>query len=522
MRSICFYFQVHQPFRLRTYRFFDIGAKHDYYDESTNLFIMQKVAEKSYLPMNDLLLKLIKEYGSAFKVSFSISGTALEQFEEYAPKVLDSFKKLAATGNVEFLAETYAHSLASLISKQEFVSQVEKHVALIEKHFGKKPTTFRNTELIYSDEIGKMVSDMGYKLMLTEGAKHVLGWRSPNFMYASGPNPSLKLLLKNFRLSDDIAFRFSHQGWSEWPLTVEKFVDWLEKSDASEEVVNLFMDYETFGEHQWAETGIFEFMRALPQRVFSHSNFSFSTPSELAKKLQPVAPIHVPYPISWADEERDLTAWLGNDLQNEAFDKLYNLEDKVKRSNDPGILRDWNYLQTSDHFYYMCTKWFSDGAVHEYFNPYGTPYDAFINYMNVLSDFIIRLENGSPSFADEVNELKESASKIVEKGKKYIKVKADTASKKIEKTIQKSATKFEDIKEMSDDKIKKLIKESDINELAAAFKDAEKELVDKIIPNMNKQAKKTFNELQKELKIKKAEIKKYRNSVEKKLRDILD
>jgi len=507
---------------LRTYRFFDIAAKHDYYDESTNLFIMQKVAEKCYLPMNDLLLQLIKEYGSAFKVSFSISGTALEQFEEYAPKVLESFKKLAATGNVEFLAETYAHSLASLISKDEFVDQVEKHVAQIEKHFGKKPTTFRNTELIYSDEIGKMVSDMGYKLMLTEGAKHVLGWRSPNFMYASGPNPNLKLLLKNFRLSDDIAFRFSHQGWSEWPLTVEKFVDWLEKSDPSEEVINLFMDYETFGEHQWAETGIFEFMRALPARVFSHSNFSFATPSELGKRLQPVAPIHVPYPISWADEERDLTAWLGNDLQNEAFDKLYNLEDKVKRSKDPRIQRDWNYLQTSDHFYYMCTKWFSDGAVHEYFNPYGTPYDAFINYMNVLSDFIIRLENGNPSFADEVNELKESASKIVEKGKKYIKVKADLTSRKIEKTIQKGSTKLEDIKEMSDDKIKKLIKESDIKELAGALQDAEKELVDKIIPNLNKKAQKTFNEFQKELKIKKAEIKKYRSSVEKKLRDLFD
>jgi len=521
MRSICFYFQVHQPFRLRTYRFFDIASKHDYYDEYTNQFIMQKVAEKSYLPMNAMLLELIKEYGSAFKVSFSISGTALDQFEQYAPKVLESFKKLADTGNVEFLAETYAHSLASLKSKDEFVSQVEKHVALIEKHFGKKPTTFRNTELIYSDDIGKMVSDMGYKLMLTEGAKHVLGWRSPNFMYASGPNPNLKLLLKNYRLSDDIAFRFSHQGWSEWPLTVEKFVEWIETSDASDEVVNLFMDYETFGEHQWAETGIFEFMRALPARVFSHSNFSFATPSELGKRLQPVAPIHVPYPISWADEERDLTAWLGNDLQDEAFEKLYQLEKKVKHLNDPEILRDWYYLQTSDHFYYMCTKWFSDGAVHEYFNPYGTPYDAFINYMNVLSDFIIRVENAG-SLSEEFNEIKETTSKIVEKGKKFIKEKAGTASKKVEETIVKGATKFEDIKEMSDEKIKKLIKESDLKELAGALKDAEKELVDKIIPNLSKKAKESLEELQKEMKIKKTEIKKYRDSVEKKLREIFD
>jgi alpha-amylase len=482
---------------------------------------MQKVAEKCYLPTNNLLLQLINEYGSAFKFSFSISGTALDQFELYAPKVLASFKKLADTGNVEFLAETYAHSLASLKSKDEFVSQVEKQVSMIEKHFGKKPTTFRNTELIYSDEIGKMVSDMGYKLMLTEGAKHVLGWRSPNYMYASGPNPNLKLLLKNFRLSDDIAFRFSHQGWSEWPLTTEKFVDWLEQTDAEAEVINLFMDYETFGEHQWAETGIFEFMKALPARVFSHSNFSFATPSELGKRLQPVAPVHVPYPISWADEERDLTAWLGNDLQDEAFDKLYKLEKKVKQSNDPAILRDWYYLQSSDHFYYMCTKWFSDGAVHEYFNPYSTPYDAFINYMNVLSDFTIRLENVD-SFASELTELKDSASKIVEKGKKFIKEKAEIASKKVEKTIQKSASKFEDIKEMSDDKIKKLIKETDLKELAGAMKDAEKELVDKIIPNLNKQAKKKLDELQKEMKVKKKEIKKYRDSVEKKLRNLFD
>jgi len=416
MRSICFYFQVHQPFRLRTYRFFDIAAKHNYYDEYSNKSIMKKVAEKCYLPMNELLLELIKEYGAAFKVSFSISGTALEQFELYAPEVLESFKKLAKTGNVEFLAETYAHSLASLISKEEFSNQVEKHVALIEKHFEQTPTTFRNTELIYSDDIGKIVSELGYKLMLTEGAKHVLGWRSPNFMYASGPNPSLKLLLKNFRLSDDIAFRFSHQGWSEWPLTAEKFVDWLENSDPTEEVVNLFVDYETFGEHQWAETGIFNFMKSLPSRVFSHSNFVFSTPAELGKKLQPVAPIHVPYPISWADEERDLTAWLGNDLQNEAFGKLYKLENKVKLSNDPDILRDWYYLQTSDHFYYMCTKWFSDGAVHKYFNPYVTPYDAFINYMNVISDFAIRVDN-QDTINEELIEIKESTGRMLEKGK---------------------------------------------------------------------------------------------------------
>ena len=330
MKAICFYFQVHQPMRLRSYRFFDIGEKQDYFDDHNNSYIMRKVAQKNYLPMNALLLDLIKEYGSAFKVSFSISGTALDQFEAYAPDVLESFKRLAETGNVEFLAETYAHSLAALKSKEEFTNQVQTQARKIEQLFGQKPTTFRNTELIYSDEIGAMVADMGYKVMLTEGAKHVIGWRSPNYMYTNAINPKLKLLLKNFQMSDDIAFRFSQQSWKEWPLTTEKFVGWLTQINPQEEVVNLFMDYETFGEHQWEETGIFNFMRALPGRVFSHSDFEFATPAELGEKLQPVASIHVPHPISWADEERDLTAWLGNELQDEAFDKLYALEEKVK------------------------------------------------------------------------------------------------------------------------------------------------------------------------------------------------
>ena len=395
MRSICFYFQVHQPFRLKTYRFFNIGSDHHYYDDYQNQFIIKRVAEKCYLPMNNLLLDLINEYGSVFKVSFSISGTALDQFEMYVPEVLDSFRRLARTGCVEFLAETYGHSLSALKSKEEFSKQVRKHSQRIEQLFGVKPTTFRNTELIYSDQIGEMVADMGYSTMLTEGAKHVLGWKSPNYMYCNAINPKLKILLKNFRLSDDIAFRFSQQSWEEWPLTTEKFVGWLNAIDPKEEIVNLFMDYETFGEHQWPETGIFDFMRALPSRVFSHSNFTFNTPGELAEKLQPAGAIHVPYPISWADEERDLTAWLGNELQDEAFDSLYAIVDKIWNCNDETIIKDWIYLQTSDHFYYMCTKWFSDGDVHKYFNPYGTPYEAFINYMNILSDFEIRVEKAS-------------------------------------------------------------------------------------------------------------------------------
>lgn len=393
MKTICFYFQVHQPYRLRRYRFFDIGKNHNYFDDFANRSIMRKVAEKCYLPTNKLMLDLINEYGYRFKISYSISGTALDQFEQYAPDVLDSFRKLAETGCVEFLAETHSHSLSALKNKDEFYRQIESQTKRLEELVGYKPKTFRNTELIYSDEIGAMVADLGYKAMLTEGAKHILGWKSSNFLYANAINPKLKLLLKNFRLSDDIAFRFSNRDWSEWPLTTEKFVYWLNNIDPKEEIVNLFMDYETFGEHQWAETGIFDFMRALPGRVFSSSNFEFLTPSEAADKHQPIALLHVPYPISWADEERDLTAWLGNELQDEAFNHLYSLSDKIDKLDDADLKRDWLYLQTSDHFYYMCTKWFSDGDVHKYFNPYDTPYEAFINFMNVLSDFTIRLKS---------------------------------------------------------------------------------------------------------------------------------
>ena len=392
MKTICFYFQVHQPYRLRRYRFFDIAENHDYFDDYLNKSIIRKVAEKCYLPTNKLLLDLINESDGKFRISYSISGTAIDQFEMYAPDVLESFKRLAETGCVEFLSETYSHSLSSLRSLPEFTRQIELHRKKIQQHFNQTPTVFRNTELIYSDNIGNDIANMGFKGMLSEGAKHILGWKSPNFVYNNAINPKLKLLLKNFTLSDDIAFRFSNQAWGEWPLTTEKFVHWLNSIDEGDEIVNLFMDYETFGEHQWEETGIFDFMRNLPKRVFSDSNFEFLTPSQAIEKHQPVAKMHVQYPISWADEERDLTAWLGNNLQDEAFNKLYSLLDKMNFVIDQNLLRDWKYLQTSDHFYYMCTKWFSDGDVHKYFNPYDSPYDAFINYMNVLSDFMMRVD----------------------------------------------------------------------------------------------------------------------------------
>jgi alpha-amylase len=522
MRSICFYFQVHQPYRLRTYRFFDIGKNHNYYDEQQNRFIMRRVAEKCYLPMNRLLLDLINEYGDAFKVSFSLSGTAIDQFEAYAPDVLDSFKALAATGKVEFLAETYAHGLASLKSKEEFIEQVAIQKSKVEQHFGQVPTTFRNTELIYSDGIGEMVSEMGFNLMLTEGAKHVLGWKSPNYMYANAINPKLKLLLKNFSLSDDIAFRFSQQSWKEWPLTTEKFVGWLNEIDSKEEVVNLFMDYETFGEHQWPETGIFDFMRALPARVFSHSDFTFNTPSELGEKLQPVSTIHVPYPISWADEERDLTAWLGNELQDEAFDKLYNLKQKVDRCEDEGILHDWRYLQTSDHFYYMCTKWFSDGDVHKYFNPYGTPYEAFINYMNVLSDFEIRLDEActDKSFGDHLNDSFERAADMG----KDLKEQAVKAGKRVREKVRDSGVaelSLKDVAEMSNTRIKELIRKVDTEELLTVIRESSEEVRERILPNLGVRARKKYEELQQEVKkVKKSDLRKYTSNIEKEIRNL--
>jgi len=407
MKFICFYFQIHQPFRLRNYSFFDIGNDHYYYDDYLNESVMQKVAQKCYLPANKLMLKLIKELGSKFRISYSISGVALDQFEMYAPEVIESFKALAKTGNVEFLAETYSHSLVSLKDTEIFKKQIQQHSQRIEDLFGQKPKVFRNTELIYSNEIGNDIYNMGYHGILTEGAKHILGWKSPNYLYYNPLQPKLKLLLRNYKFSDDIAFRFSNHSWIDYPLTPEKFTLWLNQVGEKEEVVNLFMDYETFGEHQWADTGIFNFMEKLPFEILNTTQFKFETPANIIKKLQPVAVANVPYPISWADEERDITAWLGNDLQKEAFNKLYELNSEITNITDSEILQDWEYLQTSDHFYYMSTKWFSDGEVHAYFNPYKDPYEAFINYMNVLSDFSLRVKNMNPEnkYTKEVKKL---------------------------------------------------------------------------------------------------------------------
>jgi len=442
MKTICLYFNIHQPFRFRRYRFFDIGKDHYYYDDYLNEAMMRKLAEKCYLPANKIIQQLFKEYGCNFKVAFSISGVTIDQFELYAPEVLESFQQLAKTNCVEFIAETYSHSLASLINPTEFEKQVTAQSAAIEKYFGQKPTTFRNCGMIYNDEIGANLANMGFKAVLTEGAKHILGWKSPNYVYNNAINPRMKVLLRNNRMSDDLTFNFSNQQWSEFPLTTEKYVDWINKADKKEEILNIFINYETFGEHQKAESGIFDFLRHLPKTVFSKAKgTSFTLPSEAASTLQPIAPVSVPYPISWSDEERDLSAWLGNDLQNEAFNKLYALADTMKKVSDPALIKDWQYLQASDHFYFMSTKFFSDGDVKRVFNPYSSPYDAFINYMNVLSDFAIQIKgstNGKKNGHSNGNK-KEEEPKTEKAVLKSSKVSAEKTTKKATSSTTKTA-----------------------------------------------------------------------------------
>jgi alpha-amylase len=378
---------VHQPFRLKKYKVFDIGNNHEYFESTLNKKIMEKVAKKCYLPTNNLIHQLIKHTNGKFKVAYSITGTALEQFEKYVPSVLESFKELGQTGNVEFLSETYYHSLSFFYSKEEFKEQVRMHKEKIKQLFDQEPKIFRNTELIYNNELANLIEKMGYVGILAEVADHILGWRSPNFVYKSKTTNNLKLLLKNYKMSDDIAFRFSNKSWQEWPLTAEKFASWVDSAEG--ETINLFMDYETFGEHQWEDTGIFNFMKHLPHELMKRG-IEFKTPSEIAQK-NPVAEIDIHVPVSWADLERDMSAWTGNQMQNAAISEIYLMENEIKKTNDIKILEDWRKLQTSDHFYYMCTKWFSDGDVHKYFNPYDTPYDSYMSFMNILNDIAIRL-----------------------------------------------------------------------------------------------------------------------------------
>ncbi len=396
MPNICFYFQVHQPRRVKKYSIFNIGKDHNYFNDDSetklnNKKIFKKVSEKCYLPTNKLMLDLLRKHKN-FKISYSLSGVFLEQAEEYYPEVLESFVSLVKTGQVELLAETYHHSLASLYSQEEFESQIKMHKNIIKRIFNVKPRVFRNTELIYNNNIAKMAEDMGFSGILTEGVDDILGWRSPNFLYKPKGAERIKLLLKNYKLSDDIAFRFSSRQWKEWPLTADKFASWISSHNGNGEIINLFMDYETFGEHQWEDTGIFHFLYNLPEEIFKNKDNGFKTPSEVIATHKAYDQIDVHRHISWADMERDLSAWRSNSMQNTALNKVYSMEKAIFKTKNEDLISDWRKLQTSDHFYYMCTKWFSDGDVHKYFNPYDSPYDAFISYMNVLNDLKTRIK----------------------------------------------------------------------------------------------------------------------------------
>ncbi len=394
MRAINLYMHVHQPFRIRHYTIFDAGNDHNYFDSNidqptSNEAIIHKVAEKSYLPTNQKLLELLQRYPD-FSLSLSITGTLLEQLEHYAPHVLQSFQALCGTGRVEIVGETFHHSLAFFYSRAEFEDQVTMHRDKIKALFGQTPQVFRNTELSYNNDLAYWAEQAGYRGILAEGWDPILGWRSPNFVYQPSYTQSIRLLMKNYKLSDDVAFRFGDQNWSQWPLTADKFCRWLNDTPDAD-IFNLFMDYETFGEHQWGESGIFDFLDHLPAQWLSHSDHTFTTVSQAIDRFPARDFVDTPQTTTWADTERDLSAWLGNAMQGQAISALYELEDKIKGTGELALIEDWRRLQTSDHFYYMCTKWFNDGDIHAYFSPYDSPYEAFTNFMNAWHDLRFRL-----------------------------------------------------------------------------------------------------------------------------------
>ena len=395
MLSVCPYFHVHQPYRVKRYSVFDIGRDAEYFNyegegDLNNRFIINKVAEKSYLPTTEVLGELLSRHPD-FRFAFSFSGTVLDQFEEFAPHVLRRFQELVRSGRVEILADTYHHSLAFFYSPQEFERQVIKHQKRIKELFDVTPNVFRNTELSYTNTLAKWCEENGYAGIMAEGWDPILGWRSPNYLYRPTGCSKIKVLLKNYKLSDDIAFRFGNRGWESWPLSSDTYAHWIHSHHGNGETINLFMDFETFGEHQWADTGIFDFLRVLPEKLLSHGETSFKTPTETIESYDAVGEIDVPHILTWADTDRDLTAWTGNDIQQDAISAIYNMETDVLRTGDPTLIERWRKLQTSDHFYYMCTKWFNDGDVHAYFSPYQSPYDAYIAFMNALSDLQLRV-----------------------------------------------------------------------------------------------------------------------------------
>lgn len=452
MKNVCFYFKIHQPYRLKRYRFFDIGNDHYYYDDFANDDIITRLAETSYMPMCDTLLEMIRETNGGFKCAISVSGTALEQLQLYVPECVDKLRQLAETGCVEFLAGTFSHSLASLEDPEEFIREVKLETKTINQTLGVKPKTFANTELIYDDDIAMLINGMGFKSCLTVGAKHVLGWKSPNYVYNAATAPKLKVLLANDKLSDDIAMNFNNTEWSEYPLTADKYMDWIAALPEEEQVVNLHFSMDTFGSFLPASSGIFMFMKALPRFAAEH-NIAFAMPSEVTSKMKSVGELSVPYPISGIDEARDVSAWKGNSLQKEALNKLYGVAERVNLCNDRRLKQDWSYLQSSDHFYYMSTKKLEDGESHAAFSPYESPFAAFTNYMNVLADFLVRVAEQYPESVEneELNSLvltlRNQADEI-------------TALKKEVQTLRTNLTNSDEISETTKEAVKDAIEES--------------------------------------------------------------
>lgn len=419
MLSVCPYFHVHQPYRIKKYRVFDIGNDNQYFNDASetdlnNRKIVEKVADKSYRPMNAALAELLEKHPE-FRFALSFSGTVLDQFEAYTPDVLKSFQKLVATGRVEILADTYHHSLAFFYSVPEFERQVAQHAKRIYELFGYTPRVFRNTELSYRNDLAKWCDEHGYIGIMAEGWEKYLGWRSANHVYKPVGCDNVKVLLKNYKLSDDVAFRFSNQGWKSWPLDAATYADWIHSHHGSGQTINLFMDYETFGEHQWEDTGIFNFIKSLPEYLLNHPDTTFKTPTETIKSYDAVGEFDVPEILTWADTDRDLTAWTGNDIQRDAIHAIYALEKDVMFTKDTELIETWRKLQTSDHFYYMCTKWFNDGDVHAYFSPYESPYDAYIAFMNSLSDLQLRIQHAVDEKQKQQNVLEVPTQTLREK-----------------------------------------------------------------------------------------------------------
>ena len=438
MKTICLYFEIHQITHLKRYRFFDIGTDHYYYDDYENERTINDIAERSYMPALNALQEMIEKNGKYFKVAFSLSGVGMEQLELHAPQVLEKLQELNNTGCVEFLAEPYSHGLASLINEDSFKAEVKRQCTKIEEYFGKKPTVLRNSSLIYSDEIGNEVANMGFEGMLTEGAKHVLGWKSPHYVYHCAMNPKLKLLLRDVRLSDDVSLRFNNSDWDGYPLFADNYMNEIAAFPEEEQVINIFMELSALGIAQPLSSNILEFLKAWPECA-KQRGITFSTPSEICKKMKSVGEINVPDTLSWVDEERDVSSWLGNPMQREAFNKLYSVADRVRIANDPRINQDWDYLQASNNFRFMTTKPSNVGLDR---GIYSSPFDAFTNYMNILGDFITRVNDLYPSDVDNdqleslLTTIKNQDEEIEMKDKEIVRLQA-----KIEK-IEKEAEKL--------------------------------------------------------------------------------